>query len=292
MKTRPLGPDAVEVGIIGYGAWPLSDSDPRPEEDDAVRAVHAALDGGATLIDTADAYCLHEGEVGHNERLVARALASWSGPRDEIVVATKGGFVRPNGHWRHNARPEHLRVACDRSLQALSVDRIDLYQLHSPDPDVPFDESVGMLAELRAAGKIRWVGLSNVTVDQIGAAESLVAVTTVQNRLNPFFREAVDDGVVTYCDERGIGFLAYSPLGGGRLNKKLPDHPLLQEIAERRSVSPHAVVLAWVLGQGSSVIAIPAARRRAHVADSQAADSLELDPDELAAITAAEFDKG
>lgn len=289
MKTRPLGPDAVEVGIVGYGAWPLSDSDPRPEEDDAVRAIHAALDGGATLIDTADAYCLHQGEVGHNERLVARALASWSGPRDEIVVATKGGFVRPDGHWHHNARPEHLRQACDRSLQALAVDRIDLYQLHSPDPDVPFDESVGMLAELREAGKIRWVGLSNVTVDQIRAAESLVAVTTVQNRLNPFFREAVDDGVVAYCDERGIGFLAYSPLGGGRLNKKLPDHPVLKEIAERRSVSPHAVALAWVLAQGSSVIAIPAARRRAHVADSQAAANLELDPEELRAITEAEF---
>ena len=289
MKTRSLGPDALDVGIVGYGAWPLSDSDPRPEEDDAVRAIHAALDGGATLIDTADAYCLHDGEVGHNERLVSRALASWTGPRDEIVVATKGGFVRPNGQWRHNARPEHLRRACDRSLQALGVDRIDLYQLHSPDPDVPFDESVGMLAELREEGKIRWVGLSNVSVDQIQAAESHVPITTVQNRLNPFFREAIDDGVVAYCDEQGIGFLAYSPVGGGRLNKKLPAHPVLKEIAYRHSVSPHAVVLAWVLGQGSSVIVIPAARKRAHVADSQAAARLELEPKELEAITAAEF---
>jgi aryl-alcohol dehydrogenase-like predicted oxidoreductase len=290
VKTRPLGPDAVEVGIVGYGAWPLSDSDPRPEEDEAVRVIHAALDGGATLIDTADAYCLHEGEVGHNERLVARALASWSGPRDEIVIATKGGFVRPNGHWRHNARPEHLRRACDRSLQALGVDRIDLYQLHSPDPEVPFEESVGMLAELRGAGKIRWVGLSNVVVDQIQAAEAIVSVTTVQNRLNPFFREAVNEGVVAYCDEQGIGFVAYSPVGGGRLNKKLPDHPVLKEMAYRHSVSPHAVALAWVLGQGSSVIVIPAARKRAHVADSQAAAGVELDPEEVEAITAADFD--
>jgi len=250
VKTRPLGPNAAEVGIVGYGAWPLSDSDPRPEEDDAVAAVHAALDGGATLIDTADAYCLHEGEVGHNERLVSRALAGWTGPRDDIVVATKGGFVRPNGEWRHNARPEHLRRACDRSLQALGVDRIDLYQLHSPDPEVPFDESVGMLAELREEGKIRWVGLSNVSVDQIRAAQSHVPITSVQNRLNPFFREAIDDGVVAYCDEQGIGFLAYSPVGGGRLNKKLPSHPVLKEIAYRHSVSPHAVVLAWVLANG------------------------------------------
>lgn len=291
MKTRPLGPAATEVGIVGYGAWPLSDSDPRPEEDDAVRAIHAALDGGATLIDTADAYCLYEGEVGHNERLVARALASWSGPREDIVVATKGGFVRPNGLWRHNARPEHLRIACDRSLKALGVDRIDLYQLHSPDPDVPLAESVGMLAELRGEGKIRWVGLSNVDVDQIRTAESQVPVTTVQNRLNPFFREAVDDGVVAYCDERGIGFLAYSPVGGGRLNKKLPDHPVVSEIAGRHGTSPHAVVLAWVLGQGSSVIVIPAARKRAHVADSQAAAGLELAPEEVEAISEAEFDR-
>ena len=118
---------------------------------------------------------------------------------------------------------------------------------------------------------------------------SQVAITTVQNRLNLFFREAVDDGVVAYCDEQGIGFLAYSPLGGGRLNKKLPDHPVLKEVAQRHSVSPHVVALAWVLGQGSSVIAIPAARRRAHVADSQAAANLELDPEELRAITEAEF---
>ncbi len=289
MKTRTLGPGAADVGVVGYGAWPLSDSSPRPAEAEAIRVLHAALDGGVTLIDTADAYCLHEGEVGHNERLVAKALASWVGPREHVIVATKGGFVRPDGQWVANARPEHLRRACDRSLAALGVERIDLYQLHGPDPQVPFDESVGMLSELRREGKIRWLGLSNVSVEQVRAARAQVEVVSVQNRLNPFFPEAVKDGVVGYCDAEGLGFLAFSPLGGGRLNLKLPEVPVLAPIARRHAVSPHAVVLAWVLAQGPSVIVIPAARKLAHVADSQASAGVRLDEEELATIDQAEF---
>jgi len=289
VRTRTLGPGVRDVGVVGYGAWPLSDSTPRPSEAEAVEVIHAALDGGATLVDTADAYCLHEEEAGHNERLVAKALATWSGPRDQVTVATKGGFVRPEGRWVNNGRPEHLRRACDRSLQSLGIDRIDLYQFHHPDPDVPFDESVGMLAELRQEGKIRWVGLSNVSVEEIRAARAIVEVVSVQNRLNPFFREAVSEGVVAYCDAEGLGFLAFSPVGGGRLNKKLPDISALAPIAARHGVSNHAVVLAWVLAQGSSVIVIPAARRSAHVADSQAAADVELSQEELEAIDRTEF---
>jgi aryl-alcohol dehydrogenase-like predicted oxidoreductase len=289
MKTRCLGPTAGEVGVVGYGAWPLSDTPDRPSEVEAIRAIHAALDGGATLIDTADAYCRSEVEAGHNERLVAKALGSWRGGRDRIIVATKGGFVRPEGRWQHAGRPEHLRLACDRSLIALGVERIDLYQLHGPDPTVPLAESVGALADLRREGKIRWVGLSNVSVDEIREARSIVDITCVQNRLNPFFREAVREGVVGYCDAEGLGFLAYSPVGGGRLNKKLPGVAALQPIADRHAVSPHAVVLAWVMAQGESVIVIPAARRVDHVRDSQAAAALALNGEELAAIDRAEF---
>lgn len=291
MKARSLGPGAGEVSVASYGAWPLSELG-RPSESDAIRVIHAALDGGATLIDTADAYCQHQGEAGHNERLVATALADWSGPREAISVATKGGFVRPDGSWCHNARPEHLRQACDRSLLALGVDRIDLYQLHSPDPDVPLSESLGALGELQQEGKVRWLGLSNVTVDEIRLAGTLIEVTSVQNRLNPFFREAVADGVVAECTKLGLGFLAYSPVGGGRLNKRLPDHPVLQPIAERHGVSPHAIALAWVLAQGPTVIAIPAARNVAHVSDSQAAADVELSPEELEEIDQAEFSIG
>jgi aryl-alcohol dehydrogenase-like predicted oxidoreductase len=289
MRTRPLGPSAPRVGVVGYGGWPLSDSAGRPSESEAIAALHAALDGGATLVDTADSYCRDDSEAGHNERLVARALATWGGRRDEVVVATKAGYLRPRGRWVSDARPEHLRRACERSLAALGVDRIDLYQLHGPDPAVPLADSVGALARLREEGKVRWVGLSNVSVEEIEEARGIVEITSVQNRLSPFFREAVEDGVVAYCDEHGLGFLAYSPVGGGRLNKKLPGIKALAPIAERHGASHHAVTLAWVLAQGARVVVIPAGRRIEHVVDSQTAAGIRLEPDEIDAIEAAEF---
>jgi len=269
---------------------PLS-TDGRPDEATGVRVIHAALDAGVRLIDTADVYCRSDHDLGHNERLVARALKEWGGPREEVLVATKGGLTRPDGRWERNARPEHLRRACDRSLKALGVERIDLYQLHAPDPDVPFGESIGMLAELQREGKVRWLGLSNVSVDQISAARRHIEVVTVQNRLNPFFREAIEDGVLARCEDLGIGFLAYSPVGGGRLNKKLPDHPVAKRIAARHGASTHAVVLAWVLEQASNVIVIPGARTVEHALDSWSAGSLRLDPGELRDLDEAEFDR-
>ncbi|MBA3345203.1 MAG: aldo/keto reductase [Gemmatimonadales bacterium] len=290
MRLRPLGPGAPSVGVIGYGGMHLSIQD-RPPEEQGIRVIHAALDGGVTLIDTADVYCLDQNDIGHNERLIARAVRSWRGDRDRVTIATKGGMVRPSGRWEADARPEQLRAACERSLKALGVDRIALYQLHAPDPRVPFAESVGALAELQREGKIRWVGLSNVSVTQIRAAEEMVQVVTVQNRLNPFFREALEQGVVGHCAERGIGFLAYSPTGGGRLNRKLPTHPVLHSIASRLGVSPHALVLAWVLAQSPTVIAIPSARKVEHALDSVAAGELSLSEGDLEAVDRAEFSR-
>jgi aryl-alcohol dehydrogenase-like predicted oxidoreductase len=263
----------------------------RPPEAQGIRVIHAALEAGMTLIDTADVYCLDDSDLGHNERLIAAALASWRGRRDHVFVATKGGLTRPHGRWERNGRPAHLRQACERSLNALGVDRIDLYQLHAPDPAVPFEESVGALAELAHQGKIRWVGLSNVSVPQIRAAEAIVSIATVQNRLNPFFRESITDGVVEYCARRRIGFLAYSPTGGGRLNLKLPGHPVLTRIAAELGVTAHQVVLAWVLAQGRSVIAIPSARKVEHVNDSARAADLAVSAADLDAITQAEFSR-
>jgi aryl-alcohol dehydrogenase-like predicted oxidoreductase len=263
----------------------------RPPEDQSIRVIHAALDAGVTLIDTADVYCLDEADIGHNERLIAAALRSWGGKREEVTVATKGGLTRPGGRWESDGRPEHLRAACERSLRALAIDCIDLYQLHAPDPRVPLAESVGALAALQREGKIRWVGLSNVSVPQIWEASSIVPVTTVQNRLNPFFREALSQGVVEYCESREIGFLAYSPIGGGRLNRKLPAHPVLQPLAARLGVTPHALVLAWVLAQSPAVIAIPSARKVEHALDSVAAAGLSLSESDLSVITAAEFSR-
>lgn len=290
MKTRSLGPGGPAVSAVGYGGMHLSIQD-RPPEAQGIEVIQAALDGGVTLIDTADAYCLDQHEVGHNERLIARTLRGWPGDRSRIVIATKGGVVRHDGRWDTDGRPGHLRSACDRSLQALGVDCIHLYQLHAPDPQVPFEESVGALAELRSAGKIRLVGLSNVSVQQIQAAETIIPIASVQNRLNPFFREALAGGVVHHCAERGIGFLAYSPTGGGRLNRKLPTHPVLQPMAARLGVSAHAIVLAWALAQSPNVIVIPSARTVAHARDSRTAADLTLSAEDLTSIDRAEFSR-
>jgi aryl-alcohol dehydrogenase-like predicted oxidoreductase len=290
IPRRSLGPGAPRVTAVGYGGMHLSIQD-RPPEDQGIRVIHAALDAGVTLIDTADVYCLDEADLGHNERLIAAALRSWGGVRDEVTVATKGGLTRPGGRWETDGRPEHLRAACERSLQALGIECIDLYQLHAPDPRVPLADSVGALADLHREGKIRWVGLSNVSVPQIWEASSIVPVTTVQNRLNPFFREALSQGVVEYCESRGIGFLAYSPIGGGRLNRKLPAHPVLQPMAARLGVTPHALVLAWVLARSPAVIAIPSARSVEHALDSVTAGGITLSDSDLSEITAAEFSR-
>jgi len=290
IPRRSLGLGAPPVSAVGFGGMHLSIQD-RPTEAQSIRVIHAALDAGVTLIDTADVYCLDNQDIGHNERLVARALEGWQGERDQVIVATKGGVTRPAGRWETDGRPQHLRAACERSLEALGVERIDLYQLHAPDPKVPLTESVGALAELQQEGKIRWVGLSNVSVPQIREAESVARVSSVQNRLNPFFREALAEGVVAYCAERGMGFLAYSPTGGGRLNHKLPAHPVLQPMAARLGVSPHALVLAWLLARSPAVIVIPSARTVEHAQDSTGAAELGLSEADLSAITAAEFSR-
>jgi aryl-alcohol dehydrogenase-like predicted oxidoreductase len=288
MHSRALGPTAPQVSAVGFGGMPLS-IEGRPPEPVAIATIHAALDAGVTLIDTADVYCLSHLDLGHNERLVAAALKSWKGSRESLVVATKGGMERPDGAWTRNGRPEHLFRACDRSLKNLGVERIQLYQLHAPDPQVPFRESIEALAELVRRGKVQWIGISNVGIEEIDVALGVHPIQTVQNRLNPFFTESLDDDVAQYCVAKQLGFLAYSPVGGGRLNKKLPGHPAVRRIAERYRVSPHAVVIAWVQAQGSTVIPIPGARTPEHATDSASAADLTLDGDDLRAIDTAEF---
>ena len=286
-----LGPGAPAVSAVGYGGMHLSVTDARPTETESIAVIHAVLDAGVTLIDTADVYSLDQTDIGHNERLIAKALASWRGDPARVLVATKGGIVRPDARWDSDARPAQLRAAAERSLRALGVDQLALYQLHAPDPNVPLAESVGELKRLKDEGKIRWVGLSNVSVAEIREAQAIVPITTVQNRLNPFFREALTGGVVRYCAEQGIGFLAYSPTGGGRLTRKLPSHPVLADIATRLGVSAHAVVLAWALARSPTVIVIPSARTVAHALDSVGAADLVLAPPDLVAIDAAEFSR-
>ena len=277
MPARRLG--GLKVGAVGLGEMPMSLAG-RPDEDRSIRTIHAALDAGVTLIDTADAYCRDGSEQGHGERLVAKALAAWPGDRDRVLVATKGGHTRPGGSWDLDGRPEYLRQACEASLKALGVEAIGLYQFHRPDPKVPFAESVGALAELEAAGKVRLVGLSNVSVDQIRQARELVRVASVQNEFSPRFRRS--EGELAFCAAEGIAFLPWSPLGGiGRGRDLGGRHRAFAEVAEARGVSPQQVALAWELAKAPVVIPIPGASRPETILDSVAAAGLRLGRDEL-----------
>src|SRR4029450_758337 len=194
--------------MIGLGCMRLSTAPDRDDER-AIDVIRAALDAGATLLDTADAYCHDERDVGHNERLIARALAGWSGDRNRITIATKGGIRRPKGAWVNDGRAKHLRDACDASRRALGIDTIDLYQLHAVDPKTPFETSVRALAALQREGAIRDVGLCNVTVGQIEAARAIVDVASVQVSLSVVDDENLRNGVAEYCRDHGIRLIAY-----------------------------------------------------------------------------------
>lgn len=281
MKTRALGSSGLAVSAVGLGGMYLSIRD-RPAERDAVRTLHAAFDAGVTLVDTADVYCLDQDDIGHNERLVALALRERK--HAAVVVATKGGLERPNGAWTRNARPRHLRRACDASLAALGVERIEVYQLHAPDPAVPLAESVGELARLRTEGKIAHVGLSNVTVREIDEARAVVPIVSVQNRWNPSDRGPERDGVLAHCTKLGIAFLPYSPFGGAGAARRLAGTGSLSAEAKRHGVSPHRLVLAWMLAKSPVVVAIPGCRRVESITDSAQAADLELTPADVTRI--------
>lgn len=272
MQTRRLGCTGLTVSAIGMGGMYLSITG-RPQESDAIETIHAALDAGVTFFDTADVYCFDESDLGHNERVLARAL---TGRRESVVVATKGGLSRPGGAWTRSASPAHLRVACEKSVRALGVSAIDLYQLHAPDPNVPFADSVGELARLREEGKIKHIGLSNVDVREIAEAAAIVPIASVQNRWNPVDRAPERDGVLDHCTKNGIAFLPYSPFGGATGARALAKVGRLGETADNRKVSPHRLVLAWMLSKSPAVIPIPGARRIQSVRDSAAANAMVL----------------
>ncbi len=284
MQQRQLGDRTV--GAIGLGGMPLS-IEGRPDQAQAVRTVHAALDAGVTLLDTADAYCLGPDEVGHNERLLARALASWSGDRDAVVIATKGGHTRPpDGSWALDGSREHLRAACEASLTALGVEAIGLYQFHRPDPQVPWAESVGALEELRQEGKVQLVGVSNADPAQIREAASITSLAAVQNELSPRFRSSEPE--VDLCADLGVSFQPWSPLGGiAKAGDLGSAHSAFAEVAADRGISPQQVCLAWLLAKAPVVIPIPGARRVESILDSVAAAELQLSDEELARLDAA-----
>jgi aryl-alcohol dehydrogenase-like predicted oxidoreductase len=291
MQQRTIGNDTVgrtQVGAVGLGAMPLSSKEDRPAPDAAVAVVHAALDAGVTLIDTADAYAHDEAEFGHNESIVARALASYGGDTSHVLVATKGGHTRAGTEWGLDGTAGYLRRACERSMRRLGVEAIGLYQFHRPDPRTPWEESMGALRSLYEDGLIRMAGISNADVAQIDAAREIVgpALVSVQNEFSPSFRSSA--GELAHCAQQGLAFLPWSPFGGISAAKSLDaTAAAFGEVAGELGVSVHRVTVAWHLAQADVVLPIPGASRPQSIEDSARGADLELTPDQLRRLDAA-----
>lgn len=291
MKYRTLGP--YTVSAIGLGAMPVSMNRDGvfPERDQAIAMVHAALDAGVTLIDTADIYAPDHEEMGHNERIVRDALKTWGGDTDQITVATKGGITRQeDGSKGRDGSLAYLRSAVENSLRNLDVEAIDLYQYHRPDRWMVYGEIMQNLKTLQDEGKVRAVGISNASVEEIEIAQQVLGdggLVSVQNEFSPKHPGSFDE--LAFCGEHGIAFLPWSPLGGtgGGARDVGERYSAFADIARGHGVSPQQVVLAWELSLGEHVIPIPGARRPESISDSAKAADLELTTDQLARCSAA-----
>jgi len=284
-NTFTLGSD-LSVKRIGYGAMRLTGQPgnfgPYPNWDDGQKLLQRALELGVNFIDTAEAY-----GPGYNEELIASALYPYP---DDLILATKGGVLKTApDNIRADGSPKSLRRSCEASLQRLKVDCIDLYQLHRPDPNVPFSESIEMLAELQREGKIRHIGLSNVTTAQIKAANQIIAIASVQNRLNLAERSGED--VLDYCTQNNIAFIPYAPLGAHPLKRGAPlanAEGILAEIAARQNVKPNQIALLWMLHRAPNIILIPGTTTISHLEENIAAASISLTEDDIKLLNEAQ----
>ena len=282
MQQRRIGDR--KVSALGLGGMPMSVREQNDEER-SIATIREALDSGVTLIDTADAYSPDEATFGHNEVLIAKALRQLGVGADDVLVATKGGHTRRGTDWELDGRPEYLREACLASLERLGVEQIALYQHHRPDPEVPYAETIGGLRALLDEGLIAAAGLSNADPAQIREAHGILGdgLVSVQNQVSPAFRSSQPE--IDLCEELGLAFLAWSPLGGmgdaGALGSKWQ---AFADVAEKHGVSPQQVCLAWELSLSDAVIPIPGASRPESAADSLQAADLALDEEDLAAL--------
>ena len=280
MYMRQLGD--TKVSALGLGGMPMS-IEGRPEEARSIATIHAALDAGITLIDTADAYHVGADEVGHNESLIARALASSGADTSEVLVATKGGHLRPgDGTWTLNGTPEHLQKACEASLRRLGVEAIGLYQFHRPDPSVPYEDSIGAIRDLLDAGKIRMAGISNADPAQIRIAQQVLGdrLVSVQNQFSPAFRSSEPE--LRMCEELGIAFLPWSPLGGIKNAADLgTTYQAFAQVAQEVDATPQQVTLAWMLARSPAIIPIPGSSRPETIRASAAAVDHQLTPEQI-----------
>jgi pyridoxine 4-dehydrogenase len=277
VRTFKIGGD-LEVRRLGFGAMRITGDGiwgPPDDPEEARRLLRRVVELGVNLIDTADSY---GPEVSEN--LIAEALHPYP---DGLVIATKGGLRRSGpGQWPRDARPERLKECCEASLRRLRLERIDLYQLHSPDPQVPLEDSMGALKELQDEGKIRHVGVSNVSVEELERARAVVDVVTVQNRYN--LTERHSESVLEACERDGLGFIPWFPLAIGELARS--GGPL-EDLARRHDAAPGQLALAWLLARSPVMLPIPGTASVEHLHENVAAQSIELHPDEVEALEAA-----
>ncbi|MFO1372632.1 MAG: aldo/keto reductase [Candidatus Competibacteraceae bacterium] len=282
MQQRELNNTGLQFKAIGLGAMPLSISG-RPDEAQAFAVIEAFIGGGGDFIDTANVYCLDDNDIGHNERLIHQAL-NQLGITDQVMVATKGGLRRPGGAWVVDGDPNWLRLSCERSLQALRTDCIGLYQLHAIDPKIDFRHSLEALIKLQEEGKIRYIGLSNVSPAQLEQALSLTLIASVQNHCNLYDKQDFRNGLIDFCQARRITYIPYSPVGGHHGHIRLTQDPLLLKLTAKYQASPHRIALAWLLHKGRHILPIPGASKVASVRDSLQATNLALSAEDIAAI--------
>ena len=286
MQTRSIG--GRQVSAIGLGGMPMS-IEGRPDRQRSLDTIHASLDAGVTFIDTADAYHWHGDEVGHNESLIAEALSTWGGDSDAVLVATKGGHLRPgDGSWTIDSSPAHLKEAAQASVKRLGVEAIGLYQLHRPDVNVPYAESVGAIAELLDAGTIQMAGISNANPDMIREAQEVLGgrLVSVQNQFSPSYRSSEPE--LRLCDELGIAFLPWSPLGGISSAADLGSTAqAFADVASEVGATPQQVALAWQLALSPQVVPIPGSSRPETARASAEAVNVTLSSEQVERLSAA-----
>ncbi len=280
---RLIGTTGISVNPIGLGGMPLSIQG-RPDESTALAVVTAFVEAGGNFIDTAVSYCLDNDDLGHNERLIAKALHSLKNHPD-VLVATKGGLTRPGGRWDVDASPKWLRSCCEQSLRDLG-NPIRLYYLHAVDSAVPLADSVGELVRLRDEGKIVAIGLSNVNTRQLDEALKITPIAAVQNRCNLFERRDFDSGLVDHCRVRNIAYVPYSPVGGHFGHRKLGQDPTLAQIATKYETTPYVIALAWLLSYGDHMIPIPGASKVTSARSSLTATRIDLATEDRTALDA------
>ena len=284
---RRIGDNGIDVNAIGLGGMPLSIQG-RPDERTALAVIEAFVANGGDFIDSAISYCLDDADFGHNERLIAKALAGLK--RTDVVVATKGGLTRPDGRWEVDGSPRWLRECCERSVRDLGGP-IRLYYLHAVDRALRFADSVGELVRLKDEGKIVAIGLSNVGARELDEALQLTPIAAVQNRCNVFERRDFDSGLVEHCRKRGVAYVAYSPVGGHFGHRRVGADSTLARVAAKHATTSYAIALAWLLARGEHVLPIPGATKIASATSSLSATRVALDADDLASLDALGTDR-